>query len=45
MFILFARNLCTDNGIMIANFALRNFHKAVPFPQSLELDAGGCGFS
>ena len=30
---------CTDNGAMIANFALRNWEHAVPFPEGLSLDA------
>ncbi|MDC0253827.1 tRNA (adenosine(37)-N6)-threonylcarbamoyltransferase complex transferase subunit TsaD [Bacteriovoracales bacterium] len=30
---------CTDNGAMIANFALRNFESAVAFPECLSLDA------
>jgi N6-L-threonylcarbamoyladenine synthase len=30
---------CTDNGAMIANFALRNWERAVPFPEGLSLDA------
>lgn len=32
---------CTDNGAMIANFALRNFQKAIPYPDCLELDSRG----
>jgi len=30
---------CTDNGAMIANYALRTFHEALPFPECLKLDA------
>jgi N6-L-threonylcarbamoyladenine synthase len=30
---------CTDNGAMIANFALRNFKTAWEFPRCLDLDA------
>lgn len=29
---------CTDNGAMIANYALRTFNDAVPFPACLSLD-------
>lgn len=32
---------CTDNGAMVANYAARNFQKAVSFPQSLTVDARG----
>lgn len=32
---------CTDNGAMVANLALRNAGKAVPFPQCLSVDARG----
>jgi N6-L-threonylcarbamoyladenine synthase len=32
---------CTDNGAMIANYALRNLANAVAFPDCLELDARG----
>ncbi len=32
---------CTDNGAMIANYALRTFHQALPFPDCLLLDARG----
>lgn len=32
---------CTDNGAMIANFALRNISLKVDFPQCLQLDARG----
>jgi N6-L-threonylcarbamoyladenine synthase len=32
---------CTDNGAMIANYALRNFDNATSFPDCLELDARG----
>jgi N6-L-threonylcarbamoyladenine synthase len=32
---------CTDNGAMIANFALRNFDKAIQNPDCLELDSRG----
>ena len=35
------KRFCTDNGVMIANYGLRSFHQAVPFPKSLELDARG----
>lgn len=31
---------CTDNGAMIANYALRTFYKAIAFPESLKIDAG-----
>jgi N6-L-threonylcarbamoyladenine synthase len=30
---------CTDNGAMIANYALRTFNEAIPFPECLLLDA------
>jgi N6-L-threonylcarbamoyladenine synthase len=30
---------CTDNGAMIANYALRTFSEALPFPECLKLDA------
>jgi len=30
---------CTDNGAMIANYALRRFADAIPFPRCLDLDA------
>jgi N6-L-threonylcarbamoyladenine synthase len=30
---------CTDNAGMIANYALRRFDDAIPFPESLSLDA------
>ncbi len=29
---------CTDNGAMIANYALRTLNEAVPFPECLNLD-------
>lgn len=32
---------CTDNGAMIANYALINKDSAIEYPQSLELDARG----
>ncbi|MCO4793264.1 MAG: tRNA (adenosine(37)-N6)-threonylcarbamoyltransferase complex transferase subunit TsaD [Bacteriovoracaceae bacterium] len=32
---------CTDNGAMIANYALRTKNAAIPFPESLYLDAKG----
>lgn len=32
---------CTDNGAMIANFALRNKEQAITFPECLELDSRG----
>lgn len=32
---------CTDNGAMIANYALRNKENAIQYPKSLELDAKG----
>ncbi|MBF0360187.1 MAG: tRNA (adenosine(37)-N6)-threonylcarbamoyltransferase complex transferase subunit TsaD [Oligoflexia bacterium] len=32
---------CTDNGAMVANYALRNYQQATPYPQSLEIDAKG----
>ncbi|MBL6991331.1 MAG: tRNA (adenosine(37)-N6)-threonylcarbamoyltransferase complex transferase subunit TsaD [Bacteriovoracaceae bacterium] len=32
---------CTDNGAMIANWALRNEHQKVPFPDCLSMDASG----
>jgi N6-L-threonylcarbamoyladenine synthase len=32
---------CTDNGAMIANYALRTFHQAIAFPECLKLDARG----
>ncbi|MDO9184086.1 MAG: tRNA (adenosine(37)-N6)-threonylcarbamoyltransferase complex transferase subunit TsaD [Bacteriovorax sp.] len=32
---------CTDNGAMIANYALRTYHHALPFPECLLLDARG----
>ncbi len=30
---------CTDNGAMIANYALRTHDVAIPFPESLSIDA------
>lgn len=36
-----APRFCTDNGAMIANYALRTFKEAIPFPESLKLDARG----
>lgn len=30
---------CTDNGAMIANYALRNYSQAIAFPECLKLDA------
>lgn len=32
---------CTDNGAMIANYALRNADKAIKFPDCLKLDSRG----
>ena len=32
---------CTDNGAMIANYALRTIDSKINFPQSLELDSRG----
>lgn len=32
---------CTDNGAMIANYALRTYHNAIAFPECLKLDARG----
>lgn len=32
---------CTDNGGMIANYALRTFQESIPFPECLSLDARG----
>lgn len=34
-------SFCTDNGVMIANYALRTYQNAVNFPQCLYLDAKG----
>lgn len=36
-----APKFCTDNGAMIANFALRNLENMVSYPDSLFLDARG----
>lgn len=36
-----APKFCTDNGAMIANYALRTFSEAIPFPDCLALDARG----
>ena len=36
-----APKFCTDNGAMIANYALRTFDQAIPFPECLSLDARG----
>lgn len=36
-----APKFCTDNGAMIANYALRTFHHAIEFPECLKLDARG----
>ncbi len=36
-----APKFCTDNGAMIANFALRNFDKSISFPDCLNIDAQG----
>ena len=33
-------SFCTDNGAMIANYALRNHQKAIKWPECLSLDAG-----
>jgi N6-L-threonylcarbamoyladenine synthase len=32
---------CTDNGAMIANYALRTFDQKIDFPESLSLDSRG----
>lgn len=34
-----APKYCTDNGAMIANYALRNYDKAINYPACLNLDA------
>ena len=34
-----APEFCTDNGAMIANYALRTWGDAIPFPQCLEVNA------
>lgn len=34
-----APKYCTDNGAMIANYAFRTYHEALPFPECLLLDA------
>lgn len=34
-----APKFCTDNGAMIANYALRTFRDAIAFPECLKLDA------
>lgn len=36
-----APKFCTDNGAMIANYALRTFHDSISFPECLLLDARG----
>ena len=36
-----APKYCTDNGAMIANYALRTYNEALPFPECLLLDARG----
>lgn len=36
-----APEFCTDNGAMIANFALRTAQNQIPFPECLKLDARG----
>ena len=36
-----APQFCTDNGAMIANYALRTFEDAVSFPECLGIDARG----
>lgn len=36
-----APRFCTDNGAMIANYALRTYHDAISFPECLGLDARG----
>jgi N6-L-threonylcarbamoyladenine synthase len=36
-----APQFCTDNGAMIANYALRTFHDAISFPKCLSIDARG----
>ena len=36
-----APKFCTDNGAMIANYALRTYHHAISFPECLALDARG----
>lgn len=33
-----APQFCTDNGAMVANYALRTLRKAIPFPRCLSLD-------
>ena len=36
-----APKYCTDNGAMIAHYALRTYHQAISFPDCLLLDARG----
>ena len=36
-----APEFCTDNGAMIANYALRTFNEAIAFPTCLAIDARG----
>jgi N6-L-threonylcarbamoyladenine synthase len=36
-----APKFCTDNGAMIAHYAFRTYHQALPFPDCLLLDAKG----
>lgn len=36
-----APTFCTDNGAMVANYALRTYHQAITFPECLGLDARG----
>jgi N6-L-threonylcarbamoyladenine synthase len=41
---LVAPEYCTDNGAMIANFALRRHQYALPFPECLVIDPKGKAF-
>lgn len=36
-----APQFCTDNGAMVANYALRTFYQSIPFPECLNIDARG----
>lgn len=36
-----APKFCTDNGAMVANYALRTFKDTIPFPECLTIDARG----
>ncbi len=36
-----APEFCTDNGAMVANYALRIFNESIPFPECLAIDARG----